>query len=335
MKQLLAPFLPLAILLSSATLSYAQDVENIYQIEVVIFERTLRTQGDDDSEYWPKSIALSYPENYVQLIDPKKETQQQAEEHSSRDEKFALSPGLLSSINDQKTNASDDTKPTQAERSEEKTKAVNGVELNTFLDRKFHSLSEKKAALNRQNGYRVLFHQTWLQHLQSPENAPALIITGGNVYGDHSELEGYISLSLSRYLHFQGHLWLTEFVANYGQPLEHWPDLPTPGDSKHTQQQQLNDWKALNAAEQTYPSALLKDDDQPRYNQWDSGEEDPYTEMQEAPYLIKNIAVLEQKRRMRSGDLHYIDHPKMGILIKIESRTADQIKTLSDHPTEQ
>jgi hypothetical protein len=42
-----------------------------------------------------------------------------------------------------------------------------------------------------------------------------------------------------------------------------------------------------------------------------------FTSLADEPFLIKEIISLNQKRRMRSEELHYIDHPRMGILIKI------------------
>lgn len=297
MKQFLANISALAFLLGCAGTSHAQSMDNIYQVEVIIFERLQRTESSD-VEYWPKNIELSYPQNRAVLVDP---------------------------------NA--DTGPSEPDAGD------NGsIPLNTFLAPAHRDLSSKRDALDRQHGYRILFHQTWLQRLEPPASAPALVIRGGNAYGDHSELEGYLSLSLSRYLHFQGHLWLTEFVANFGQPLEHWPELPTLTQSAdpYVNQQQTNQSTRLpDKPDQTslelqgYGNAALGGADQPRVNQWSSTKEDPYTEMLEAPYLIKSIAVLQQKRRMRSGEVHYIDHPKMGILLKVEPRTAKQIKELS------
>ena len=35
------------------------------------------------------------------------------------------------------------------------------------------------------------------------------------------------------------------------------------------------------------------------------------------PFIIKNIMTLNQSRRMRSNEIHYIDHPRMGVIIKI------------------
>lgn len=47
-------------------------------------------------------------------------------------------------------------------------------------------------------------------------------------------------------------------------------------------------------------------------------------------YVVTQIVTLQQQRRMRSGELHYIDHPKMGLIVKVtpyeknSSDTAEQ-----------
>lgn len=42
-----------------------------------------------------------------------------------------------------------------------------------------------------------------------------------------------------------------------------------------------------------------------------------YEALTKAPYIVKEIIKFDQKRRMRSNELHYIDHPRLGLLIKI------------------
>src|SRR5690606_28060857 len=64
------------------------------------------------------------------------------------------------------------------------------------------------------------------QPMSSPDKAPALILHGGKRYGDHYELQGYITLSVSRFLHIQTDLWLSGFSVNHGQDIGHWPQLP-------------------------------------------------------------------------------------------------------------
>lgn len=72
-------------------------------------------------------------------------------------------------------------------------------------------LDNKAAALNLGGSYRVLFHKAWHQVLQQKRNAPAILISGGDSFGGHTQLGGSITLSVSRYLHLSTNLWLSEF----------------------------------------------------------------------------------------------------------------------------
>ena len=125
--------------------------------------------------------------------------------------------------------------------------------------------------------------------------------------------------------------------------MEHWPALPTPQDNTRTSQfhsgSQLHGEisSTIDASLGQSPQighegdlyGLNTDSAGPSiYQQWEGRVTNPYTELADAPYLIKSITVLEQKRKMRSGELHYIDHPKMGILIKIEPRTLEQVRSM-------
>lgn len=329
-----------------------QEADNLYQIEVIVFERSQRTQADD-TESWPKSIELFYPENQAVLIDPAKKAEQEgvASTESSTSKSFSLPQDFLDSLKTEATEINNEDQPSSqatlpgTSKTGAAVSATNEgantaqIALNAFLKAKHKTLNREKNALDRKPGYRILFHQTWLQALLSPSKAPALPIAGGNQYGDHHELEGYLSLSVSRYLHIESHLWLTEFVENFGQPMEHWPALPTPQDNVrnshlHEDSQPAGETpptesnlRQASQISQGGGEAYDFNTDSPTpslYQQWEGRVTDPYTELADAPYLIKNIAVLQQKRKMRSGELHYIDHPKMGILIKIEPRTLEQ-----------
>ena len=39
--------------------------------------------------------------------------------------------------------------------------------------------------------------------------------------------------------------------------------------------------------------------------------------LEQPDYAFRHAVLVQQKRRMRSGELHYIDHPLLGILVKV------------------
>ena len=191
---------------------------------------------------------------------------------------------------------------------------------------------------------RLLFHNAWRQPFYSQEQAPALVITGGDLYEDHYELEGTISLSLSRYLHIHTNLWLTQFEANTGKNEEHWrwlPDRPTPTSVANEGEADLDfDTSELSTSldgntlgsNSINSNSLGSFDDIPSLNtgldsdslSFNFGNNSSTTYFDdlgnfiEHPYMIRQIVTIQQKRRMRSGELHYIDHPRLGILIRID-----------------
>ena len=45
--------------------------------------------------------------------------------------------------------------------------------------------------------------------------------------------------------------------------------------------------------------------------------ENQLDQLQENQYSVERTVVLRQHRRMRSNELHYIDHPLFGLLVRI------------------
>jgi len=118
------------------------------------------------------------------------------------------------------------------------------------------ALTSARARLNSSSNYRVIDYRSWRQALKSDARPLYLHVTAGNRVGDTAELEGYLGLSLKRYLHLDADLW--------------WVDL---GDA---------------------PAAA-----------------------DDAGAGTQRVAHLQENRRMRSAETHYLDHPLIGMLIHI------------------
>lgn len=311
-------FKVITLISASFAASFTQ-ADNVYQVEVIVFERNSDVM-QSDMEAWPKIIELGYPNNWVRLIS-EQDASTLADANSIQDDSgFSLSSDFLSSIG----NGTGESNP--AEVTEMETPEADGTSNETpyyrFLDDKYKSLVPERRALDRRGNFRTLFHETWLQPLENGQTGPALVLRGGDLYENHTELEGYIRLKLSRYLHIQTNLWFSQFVPNYGQQSEHWPPLPEfPAKSltskdvpvPTTEQNRFgsNTSSEFNFGE--YDGANL------RYgNDELSIDEQALDAQNDGAYLIKETVVMEQKRRMRSKELHYIDHPKMGMLIVIK-----------------
>ncbi len=213
----------------------------------------------------------------------------------------------------------------------------------TLLGNEALSLVVQKEAIDEQDNMRVLFHQAWEQPLVDSASSPSIVIAAGDKFGEHFELEGTIKLSVARYLHLEANLWLTSFEPNFGQDLEFWPELPEiPLDPLDrilqleidaSAAQQINEEKPnlhFNEHEQAVFSTVQPDQSEystelPKLDFHllnDNQENALYSaitsDKTDKPYLIKEIIVMEQRRRMRSKEIHYLDHPRIGLVIRLE-----------------
>ena len=179
-----------------------------------------------------------------------------------------------------------------------------------------NQLDSKAVLLKQDKNYQVLLHKTWRQVLQQRRDAPAILISAGQRYGGHRQLEGTITLSVSHYLHLSTNLWLSEFVTgdsptdsavllpprprhNSGEPL----DLPA---EKTLNQYDFNQLQSANMPTELKVNAPIS-----------------------APVYAKRVAVMQQQRRLRSGELHYFDHPQLGVLIQIRKIEKDETNEIS------
>ncbi|MCQ3830657.1 hypothetical protein HXX02_14550 [Microbulbifer elongatus] len=262
-----------------------------FEIEMVVFSRT---QGMNASrETWPTNPVLTYDSKWVDFNTP------------SRGD--PLVPALQPATN---------------------------------------QLNNKVAALTRDPGYEVLFHKTWRQVLQTERNAPAVLINGGDVSGDHHQLEGSVTLSVARYLHLSTDLWLSEWADQSGFDQRQWSPQAAGNDAPLTAPTGIA-VPARPRALQPKPAAEFNDEPMGLTSTENPGslQSSGYSEpgrggfsttadravfhgeqagVDTAPAppaekIAKRVAVLQEERRLRSGELHYIDHPKLGVLIEVRT----------------
>ena len=137
--------------------------------------------------------------------------------------------------------------------------------------------------LERRGGHRVLLHGRWLQPVPGRDQPEALFIQSGARLSGRYQLEGSLAVTLGRFLHFQAQLSYRE--PGMGQRpvyLAVPPAIETPG-----------------------PGLELMPEQQP-------------PEATPLPEPVAGFMVLDQSRRMRSEEIHYLDHPKLGIIVRID-----------------
>ncbi|HSB95671.1 MAG TPA: CsiV family protein [Spongiibacteraceae bacterium] len=141
-------------------------------------------------------------------------------------------------------------------------------------------LNREAGALEQHRGTRVLLHQAWLWPGEDAAHATAVAISAGRQFGIHREVEGYITLSAERFLQINTQLWLSRFGSGAANPANTLA-LPTPPATN-------------SGAANTDQRAAAADN-----------------------YTIEQLFLLREQRRMRSGELHYFDHSRFGLLVLV------------------
>lgn len=165
-------------------------------------------------------------------------------------------------------------------------------ELSPFLllGESEYQLADEIQAMHRSSNYRLLFHQAWVQPVPGRDDVELLHISGGKHYGQQAELQGYIELYVERYFHLTTDLQLIHYT--------------------HTD----NPFRLIDETDQAlapFPGLTLQEGD-PLF-QSDVGQQ----ANAERYFVATESISLQQRRRMRSGELHYLDNPEFGMLILI------------------
>ena len=147
-------------------------------------------------------------------------------------------------------------------------------------------LQAEARRIQQQRDMKVIWHQAWVEPIQEQEQAVVhpLDIRLSDQLDIH--LSGSFSLHRSRFLHLT-----TDLVVQHYQPAP----LVLPEDLQ----------PVLNSARSDYRTDLL------------TQAAIASSAAEETALLPLRAARIQQSRRMRSGELHYIDHPLLGIVVKV------------------
>lgn len=173
----------------------------------------------------------------------------------------------------------------------------------------------KAAYMERRGGYRTLFHETWLQPMADRPQSPSIVLDHSGDDQAYPSLQGTIRLFVSRYLHLQTNLWLNtdgSYLSRAWQmpapPLGPASLIITGNESADAQAEAESEAEArINY----FPAADAAASDQPL---------DPNAAAlpPEAPdYPFRHAVKLQQQTRMRGNEVHYLDHPMLGVVIKL------------------
>jgi hypothetical protein len=157
------------------------------------------------------------------------------------------------------------------------------TQIYTSLPATSRVLNQEARSIRRSQGFRLLSHKAWIQPIASTNKT--ILIQAGEQYGDAFELDGTISLRVSRYLHVETDLWLTSFerIAP-DQPLARFPQQRESTETSYNE---------------NYEKLLI-------------------AESRKNAFLAEQKFPLRQSRRMRSAETHYLDHHRFGIMVHIK-----------------
>lgn len=322
----------------------AQEDERWYQVELLVVAHT--DPAAQSAERWEPLPALAYPEHLRFLIDPERlqanlDRTEQAD-YSEVDprglQRIHLQPQWQAAAPapEEEAGAAEPAPglPVPTAADPEASPAGAGGDASSGEEASPDALAEAlprlptafvqlpagarefrgKAAYMERNGpYRILFHEVWWQPVPGQRLALPLVLDRSGDSASYPALQGSITLYLSRFLHLETNLWLnTEgsyLPGNWRMPA---PPLGPPSLERveapllEPELEELLDFGA------SYDPA------------WDRAEE-PAEEAAPA-YPWRHAVLLQQQRRMRSNEVHYIDHPLLGLVIKLTPLDAETLQ---------
>ncbi len=190
------------------------------------------------------------------------------------------------------------------------------------IDTEDREFKQTLRRLRNSKAYKILTTKTWRQPGLALSASIPVLIQAGEEFDGNYELEGTVNISLSRYLHVQSNLWLSEYVKQIELSNTWWEEstienAPTfeglltdstyASETDEPGEQNLNDTTTLHSGDSNSSTPLLS-----ALNINESS----------THYEAIRTVVIDESRRMRSNELHYLDHPLFGMVIKITSYEA-------------
>ena len=307
----------IAYLLSSAYCFAQEDAtksgyEHWYHVEVIVFKSL---QGASSEEIWPER-EITYPSEIIaigeaqtkpnfllqleqliafQAMAPKNTEIFEAGEttflfqNASRQHRYRqLLEGEISkeTLKDEISEISEIEGPSNILEGSQFDTIINAQRYKAYsaLTGSRLNLAGIAGSLKRSSRYELLMHRAWLQPITNQQTH--ILIQTGKRYDEIYEIDGTLNLNRTRYLHMNVDLWFTKFIPKYNY-------------------QEFLQFKELQIDEETrnkYPILISR-----------ANEKDTHEPAQSYRML--------QSRRMRSDEIHYIDHPLFGLILLVQRFT--------------
>jgi hypothetical protein len=291
---------------------HAEEDQRWFQVELLVVAHT--SPEALRAEQWDPLPVLAYPERLRFLLDPQRlQANLNATEGADYSEVDAR--GLQRIHLQPQWQPADLPAPVDMEADAEAVLTETPPRLPTpfvQLPASAREFRGKAAYMERNGPYRVLFHETWWQPVASERAALPLVLDRSGDSGSYPALQGTITLYLSRFLHLETNLWLN----TDGSYLPGSWRMPAPPLGP--------------VSLETVEAPLLAPDlaeviDVAGYDPaWEAPEEPLLAALPDYPW--RHAVLVQQQRRMRSGEVHYIDHPLLGLVVKITPLSAEDLQ---------
>lgn len=280
----------MACALGSLAMPIAAENARWFQVELMVFVQPSGTLA----EHWPPTPVLDYPDD-IQFLVP---GDAPAEQAPDTDDGAVAAEAPVA----QAPSASDEWQLPTPFR---------------LLPRANLEFAGKAAYMQRVGGYRILFHETWAQPVSARAQSRAIIVDSASD-SPWPELQGSIRLSLARYLHLETDLWLN----TQGDYLSPGWNMPAPPRSPSRPPVPASAAAMAEPAPTQSPEASTWGPEDEAFLLHALAEEDPV-------YPYRHAVLMQQKRRMRSKEVHYIDHPLLGVVAKLTPLDEETLHALA------
>lgn len=332
--------------LLAAIPAQAQNGDRWYQVELLVFSQ----EDGASAEEWEALPALAYPDVYRFLVYPSLVTARQ-ERHPGKSQLDAIGRQLIQ-LED--PNAVPETGPEPDGDVAAQTRAVGdpkapestegpppalvqeapgepemAIQEQPLLPTPFialphqqRTLHGKSAYMQRTGRFRTLFHETWVQPVPAEADALPLIVDDSGVLQDWPRLQGSVKLYLSRYLHIETNLWLNT-SGDYLPGAWRMPAAPLGPASLIVEEPVTTQY-----IEEPQPGISMPVPAPPEAV--DAMDPNSIEPEESAPvYPWRHAVLMRQSRRMRSNELHYLDHPLLGVVVQLTPLDKEQLAAMA------
>jgi len=292
------PPLLCAVLFATSSLAEEQTVEELpwYEVEIIIFTRDL--QPANLNEAWPTDPGVPDFDNAQPLqpdmageIQPDETLSEEGIEHLNSDSDAAL-PTIPSAITDENSTLKDAlSTPDTTDVSELPVPVVQRLPVAyALILEDDYKLKTEFNRLQRNNGLQPVVHLAWRQPVTDQKHAKLIYLRTPDT-STETEIETAATTTIE-----------AETISGFENIA-----ITEPPNLEGTIRVSVNRYLhvELDLLSRTKQSAL--------YSSYERPFEDPYIQQPQT----YNRYRMQAHRRMRSGELHYIDHPLMGALVKI------------------